>query len=1179
MICGSCGAENKPGRKFCGECAAPLGAACPSCGSANDPGVKFCGECGSALVPGRPPATAIQAATGDADPGRAAEAERRVVSVLFADLVGFTALAEGRDAEEARELLSSYFELARTTIERHGGTVEKFIGDAVMAVWGAPVAHEDDAERAVRAALELVATVGSIGAGVAARAGVLTGEAAVTLGATNQGMVAGDLVNTASRLQSVAPGTVLVDEATHRAASAAVTFEAAGEQVLRGKQAPVPAWRALRVVAELGGRNRSETLEAPFVGREAEFRLLKELYHATARERRTRLVSVMGPAGIGKTRLAWEFEKYLDGLVETVLWHHGRSPAYGEGITFWALGEMVRRRAELLETDDEETTRAKVAAVVTAYVARADDRAWVERSLLALLGVQAGDARPEELFGAWRTFIEGLAAEGAVVLVFEDLHWADAGLLDFLDHLLEWSRHLPILILTLARPELLERRPDWGAGKRDFTSLGLDPLSPVAMRELLTGLVRGLPEPAVRSIVARADGVPLYAMETVRMLIAEGRLELVNGTCVPKGDLSSLAVPETLSALIGSRLDALDPTDRALLQDAAVLGQSFTVQALAGVAGVEPGLLEPRLRGLVRRELLTLEADPRSPERGQYGFVQSLVREVAYNTLARNDRKVRHLAAARFFESLETEELAAALAGHCLAAYRNAQDPAEAEALRAQARISLRAAAERAAALGSHEQAVNLLGEALTVATTPAEEADLMGRAGESATAAGFFQRGEQLMREALARRDVLGDRPAIARAVEALGRALLNAGTTDQAITFLEARLPQLADLGDEPAVIALEGQLARAYMFHAESRRAIEVADRVLERAEALELVDVVANTLITRGSALGALGRTYEGMGALEAGSRLAEANGLNLARLRGLGNRAALLVDTDPQAALETARATMALERRLGWRSSQPYGVAAVAARSTGDWDWMISCLADALAETADRALRLDLLLFLGTYLCYRGEPVDDLLTEMESLLVHEVERTRRINPDWIRAERSWAEGGLDEARAGMHRLAALVPEAGSYLWVQAARAALWARDGSGAALESAPLEASPLKGPVYHAHRLALRAGVWALEGRIAEALAAYRAVLATWRDLRLPFEEALVGLDMVELLGPAEPDARLAGESARRSLTDLRAKPFLERLERALGPAEGGDGHAAPAPVMAPSAHQSVAEV
>ncbi|MGH2513126.1 MAG: adenylate/guanylate cyclase domain-containing protein, partial [Candidatus Limnocylindrales bacterium] len=321
MRCPSCETDNKPGRKFCIKCGQSLTApSCPNCGAPTEPDADFCGECGTKLTAARASDAAASATAQPRHPATAQQpvAERRLVSILFADLVGSTTLAEGQDPEETRDLLTRYFELSRDVIGRYGGTIEKFIGDAVMAVWGAPTAHEDDAERAVRAALELVDAVKTLGPTLQARAGVLTGEAAVTLGATNQGMVAGDLVNTASRLQSAAqPGTVLVGEATQRAASKAIAFEPAGEQALKGKTAPVTAWRALRVVAEVGGRNRRDTLEAPFVGRDDELRLLKDLFHATTREGRARLVSVIGPAGIGKTRLAWELSKYLDGLVET----------------------------------------------------------------------------------------------------------------------------------------------------------------------------------------------------------------------------------------------------------------------------------------------------------------------------------------------------------------------------------------------------------------------------------------------------------------------------------------------------------------------------------------------------------------------------------------------------------------------------------------------------------------------------------------------------------------------------------------------------------------------------------------------------------------------------------------------------------------------------------------------
>jgi class 3 adenylate cyclase len=498
MLCASCGTENRVGSRFCDNCGTALAVACPACGEANRSDARFCASCGTVLAAGAiavPPATKPKA-----------EAERRLVSVLFADLVGFTTYAEDRDPEHVRELLSRYFETATEIIGRHGGTIEKFIGDAVMAVWGTPVAHEDDAERAVRAALEVIDGVRGLGSNLDARAGVLTGEAAVTIGAQNQGMVAGDLVNTAARLQGVAePGTVLVGEATMRAASGAIVFEPIGDHSLKGKTAPVPAWRALRVVAARGGQGRADSLESPFVGRAEELRLLKEQLHAVGRERRMRLVSITGPAGIGKSRLVWELEKYVDGVTEDMYWHRGRSPSYGEGVTFWALGEMIRRRAGLVEDDDEKTTRERVVATVEQFVPDPADRELIQPALLSLLGVEPAPAAGRDaLFPAWRLFFERVAERGTVVLVFEDLQWADSGLLDFIDHLLDWSRALPIAVVTLARPELFDRRADWGSSRRHLTALALEPLSDEEVTELLAGLVPGLPDVAVRAIVARA---------------------------------------------------------------------------------------------------------------------------------------------------------------------------------------------------------------------------------------------------------------------------------------------------------------------------------------------------------------------------------------------------------------------------------------------------------------------------------------------------------------------------------------------------------------------------------------------------------------------------------------------------------------------------------------------------
>jgi class 3 adenylate cyclase/tetratricopeptide (TPR) repeat protein len=1128
------------------------------------PGAKFCAECGFALgsATTSPLTTRREPGPvrGDAPARRPADAERRLVSVLFADLVGFTALAEGRDAEETRELLSRYFALATDVIGRYGGTIEKFIGDAVMAVWGAPVAHEDDAERSVRAALDLVDAVRSLGPGIQARAGVLTGEAAVTLDAVNQGLVAGDLVNTASRLQSVAPpGSVLVGETTQRASAAAITFERAGDQLLKGKEAPVTAWRAVRVVAEVGGRNRSDALEAPFVGRDTELRLLRDLYHSSARERRVRLVSLIGPAGIGKSRLAWEFLKYIDGLLDNVWWHSGRSPAHGGGLTFWALGEMVRGRCGLVEGDTEATTRARVAETLAQHLPDVDERRWLEPALLALLGVGGAPTRSEELFGAWRTFFERLAATSPVVMVFEDLHWADLGTLDFIDHLLDWSRGLPIYVVTLARPELLEQRPGWGAGKRDFTSLSLDPLPEPAMRQLLAGLVPDLPEPAVRAIVARADGIPLYAVETVRMLLGEGRLELRDGAYHPVGDMVSLSVPETLTALISARLDALDPDDRALVQDAAVLGLSFTLAALAAVTDREVAELEPRLRTLVRRELFRLDNDPRSAERGQFIFVQALIREVAYNTLARRDRKTRHLAAARYFEGAGGDELAAALAAHYLAAHANAPAGPEADALAAQARLALTGAAERAAALGANDQAAALLEQALTVTSDLADEAALHQRAGEAAMAGGRYEAAEGHLQRAIDIHRAAGDRATTARVVGQLGLVLTRARQNERALEVLEAGATEFEDLYPAPAVLSLLGYLAGACSRMGQDRRALELSERVLEPAELADETETVALVLLTRGCSLSNIGRTYEGLALIEASARLAEANGLQDTVLVALGNKGAYL-GGDPRAALEAERAGLALARRLGRRAGIVTNTANACedAMRTGEWDWAVSAIDSLLAEELTDAERAGL---MGTRIAYRacrGEDVADDIAFIEQRVAVAGGRLPESELADARAAIEFASGDLRRAARLWREMATLSAINAPYVLPRAARASLWVGDADAVVEDLAAFEATGIHGPASLAARVTIRAGLAALAGRSSEAESLYREAIRQWRDLGLPWDIALTILDMVLVLGPDLPGAGESIAEARTILEGLRARAMLARLDAAVGTARGG---------------------
>ncbi len=1161
MICSTCGTTNRAGRRFCAQCAGPLAVPCPLCGASNEPEDRFCGDCAAPLTQGARPG-----AVPAANPAHVAE--RRLVSVLFADLVGFTPFAEERDAEETRELLTRYFEIARDVIERYGGVVEKFIGDAVMAVWGAPTAREDDAERAVRAGLELVDAVRALGPTIQARAGVLTGEAAVTIGATNQGMVAGDLVNTAARLQSIAPpGAVLVGESTQQAAAAAIAFEEAGEQLLKGKTAPVLAWRALRVVAQRGGHGRSDMPEPPFVGRDEEFRLLRDLLGATGRDRRARLVSITGSAGIGKSRLAWELEKYIDGVVETVYWHRGRSPAYGDGITFWALGEMVRQRAGLAEADVGTTTRERIAAIVAEHVPDAEDRRWVEPALLTLLGLEPPPAGGRDvLFAAWRIFFERIAAKGTTILLFEDLQWADSGLLDFIDHLLEWSRGAPLLVVTLARPELFDKRPGWGAGTRNFTGLALEPLAEPAMRELLEGFVPGLPGPAVEAILAQADGIPLYAVETIRSLVAEGRLERRDGAYRPVGDLAMLSIPDTLRSLIASRLDAVDPADRGLIQDASVLGQTFTLAGLAAVTGSDEADLEPRLRSLVRRELLDLEADPRSPERGQYKFVQSLIREVAYGTLARRERRARHLAVARYYEMLGEDELAGALATHFVAAYKASGAGAEADAVAVQARLALSGAAARAASLGAHDQAVAYLAQALEVTADPAERGGLLGRAAISASAATDHEAAQALAGRSVEEYRRTGDAASAARATAELGTILLSAQKPVQAIAAMEGALAALPDSAPNDVLARLLANLARAFMRNDQPGRAVETVDRALPIAERLDLDEVIADAFNTKGAALSYLGRTREAVALMEPAIAIAQAGGLVSAELRARSNLASILWAREPRRAIEMQRENLELSRRVGDRQRANWIIRDVTAGAwlQGDgWDAALAAVTEALATARDLSVEAGILAAASSLWVARGDATDDALGRLEVAAGQLSDPIAAAQLHFLKGDRALLRGDHAEAYEEMVRAADFKATAGDFL-AEAVRPALWQRDAIRARAVAEGLDADPnAHATVSRVNRAAAWAGIAALEGRRDEAIAGYRGALKGYREIGYDFQVARVELDMLMLLGPDLPEARAAAEEARAIFERVGARPYLERLDATIGDARTA-GSAAP---------------
>jgi class 3 adenylate cyclase/tetratricopeptide (TPR) repeat protein len=868
--------------------------------------------------------------------------ERRLVSVLFADLVGFTSLSENRDPEEVRKLLSLYFERCRTLIARYGGTVEKFIGDAVMAVWGTPVAREDDPERAVRAALALTAMVTTLGEeagipGLSVRAGVLTGSAAVEIGAKAEGMVIGDTVNTASRLQSIAdPGTVLVDDVTRRASEAAIAYEDAGSHQVKGREAPVQAWTALRVVAGAGGVRRSVGLEAPLVGRDRELRTIIESFEATERESHARMVTVVGDAGSGKSRLLWEFFKYIDGIERITLWHQGRCLSYGDGVAYWALAEMVRVRAGIVEEEDATTSRARLRSAVEEYVTNERERRLVEPRLAHLLGLEQRTVTDRaDLFAGWRLFFERLAVKDPVVLAFEDLQHADSGLLDFIDYLLEWSAEFPIFILSLGRPELLAARPDWDA------SIMLNPLQDVAMGELLAGLVPGLPDELQRRIVSRAEGMPLYGVETVRMLLDQGLLAQDGNRYVVSGDIDELEVPETLHALAAARLDGLTTVERLVVQDAAVFGLSFTPAGVATLGTLSEDDVRRILQDLVVKQIVGFDDNRLSAERGQFFFLQGLLRTTAYGTLSRRDRKSRHLAAARHLQEAwgdDVTELAEVLAAHFLDAAAAEPDAADAPQIRAMASETLADAGERALSLASGLEAQRAFEHAADLAPEHDARAKLLEKAGQAAHINADYVSARELFERAVALFESLDDLDAASRALIGLAAALNYDGRQDEAVEVSRRAVAGLSD-GTAERARALAG-LALDLAFHGDWVEALESADAALAIAEPLEEWDAVISAFRAISFIRQKQGRFQEEIALTERSLALALAHDLTHQALVGYNNLANVSLQEDRFAETITiAEPGLVLATERGNRRGQQLLTVLVATAQValGRWD--------------------------------------------------------------------------------------------------------------------------------------------------------------------------------------------------------------------------------------------------
>jgi class 3 adenylate cyclase/tetratricopeptide (TPR) repeat protein len=750
--CARCGRENPADAQFCMRCGAALSRVCPNCGAANAMDATFCLQCGTALAP-------------------AATTERRRLSILFADLVGSTALTQRLDPEAMRAMIGKYFSTMRDEISQRGGSVEKFIGDAVMAVFGLPVAHEDDPERALRTAVAMQHRLPELNARQAAdlhmRIGISTGEVIADPSAVPEGqfMVTGEIVNLAARLQAQAPPDgIVVDDRTYEATRHLGEFATAAVPD-GGDFAGRRYWRFAALAAS---RTSARRLRSPLIGREDEMQFLQALYRRVVEGRHHHLVTVIGPAGVGKTRLIREFVKTLEAAPAPPAILRGRCPSYGEGLTYWPLAEMVKQEcdikdddppalvadklregvrrvcAPILGVDEADGVAAALAPLLGAQIARPVDAFWRDRLQALKTVVESTPVAVREaavvdesrrggdlVVQAVRSFLFAKAQLSPLVLIFEDLHWAEPSLLELLEHPSLRGLTAPILTLCLARPELPEQHPDWGARVRDYTALSLAPLPAARGRTLISELLAGdpVPDDVGAAILAKAEGNPLFIEEILQMLIDGG--ELVQGKRGWERGRPALdiRIPDTIHGILVSRLDLLTPLEKRVIQDASIAGRVFWAAAAAAVGPLSPAEVAAALARLLERDLI--EERPVSSLSGdrEYAFKHALIREVAYSMVPKLGRSARHLRFAQWLEptaSFSGDTFLEVLAHHYEQAWRYRFETGENdEGLARRAIAALRRAGARAAGLRTLPEARRLYERALAILRNAGLEHDV----------------------------------------------------------------------------------------------------------------------------------------------------------------------------------------------------------------------------------------------------------------------------------------------------------------------------------------------------------------------------------------------------------------------------------------------------------------------
>ncbi|HET6744724.1 MAG TPA: adenylate/guanylate cyclase domain-containing protein, partial [Candidatus Limnocylindria bacterium] len=828
---------------------------CQACGTESPQGFKFCPACGASLAD----ATAPEGAAPP--PSRTVTEERRIVTALFCDLVGFTATSENADPEDVDRMLSAYAAMARREIEYHGGIVEKFIGDAVVGVFGVPTAHEDDAARAVRAGLGICAKAADLqmagGTPLRLRVGINTGEVLARLSVepgSGERFLAGDAINTASRIQSAAPEMgVAVGPWTHEATKATIEYRALEPVSLKGKAEPLPIFEAIGSRSTTGV-DLTQAQANQYVGRQNELARLQAVFEETKAERTVRLATVIGEAGMGKSRIVSELRSLAQAGPGPVTWHQGRCLPYGEGITFWALGEIVKAHAGILESDSPHTATEKLDAALPA----GGQEAWLRERMLPLIGLETGAATArEESFAAWCTFIEGMA-DGPLVLVIEDLHWADDSLLAFLEHVVGESVGRPILLVATTRPELLTRHPDFAASLPNAERLSLQPLSTDDTATLITSLIGAVvPDELAIPIRERADGNPLYAEEYVRLLRDRDLIVEADGAMALRPG-AELPVPESIHALLAARLDTLPAQQKALLGDAAVMGKVFWNGALAEMGGRQASDVEQALGELATLGFLRPAAQSSMEGEQEYAFWHVLGRDVAYRQLPRGSRADRHAAAATWLEGKlgeRVDDIADVLADHwgtALELSKAAGRDDRARQMEPKAIAFLVRAGERAMGLDTVSALVRFEAAKELAGPDHEQRPDILLRFAETAQHVGRADEALAALDEAIEAFEARDDWRAKARALLVKEHALLEVvyASGESRRPLIEEAIALLEQHEPTPALVDGLTELGVYEFYELQAAESIETFDRAMAIASDLGLP--------TPGRAMGFRGR---------------------------------------------------------------------------------------------------------------------------------------------------------------------------------------------------------------------------------------------------------------------------------------------------------------------------------